>query len=258
MEEWLAALDTELTAGARLVALSAVQFQTGLRMPLGRIGEACHRAGAQLFVDAIQGCGAVPIDVKKEHIDYVACGSHKWLMGPAGLAFLYVAPERAAELEPRVAGWTSHEDAFRFLFEGRGHLRYDRAFVANAKMVEGGMANVLGSAGWNAAVTILDQLGVEAIFDHVGGYLDALEPELEKRGFSSLRANDPALRSAMVCVEPPEGVDVVALHEAIDDKRLSCAIPDGRLRFAPHWPNHPREIPGVLAALDEALTAVRG
>ncbi len=257
IDGWLEALDAALSAGARLVAISAVQFQSGLRMPLSRIGAACKRAGTQLFVDAIQACGAVPIDVTKERIDYLACGSHKWLMGPEGLAFLYVARERAAELAPRVAGWTSHEEAFRFLFEGRGHLRYDRPFVRNARMVEGGMPNLIGAAGLAASVGLIATLGVSTIHDHVQRYLDGLEAELVGRGFSSRRAAEPGLRSGMLCVDPPAGVNVVALFEAIDGDEVACAIPDGVLRFAPHWPNRLEEIPGVLAAIDEALVRVR-
>lgn len=257
IDGWLEALDAELARGARLVAISAVQFQSGLRMPLGRIGSACRDAGTELFVDAIQACGAVPLHVASEHVDYLACGSHKWLMGPEGLAFLYVARERAAALAPRVAGWTSHEEAFRFLFEGEGHLRYDRPFVQNARMVEGGMPNLIGAAGLRAAVDLIAGLGVDAIHAHVQRYLDALEPELVDRGFTSRRATDPALRSGMLCVDAPAGVDGVALFEAIDGDRVACAIPDGALRFAPHWPNRLEEIPGVLAAIDEALAKVR-
>ena len=192
----------------------------------------------------------------EDHVDYLACGSHKWLMGPEGLAFLYVNEERAAELAPRVAGWTSHSEAFRFLFEGEGHLRYDRPFVQNARMVEGGMPNLIGAAGLKASVDLLMALGIESIHDHVQSYLDALEPELSTRGFATRRAVDPALRSGMLCVDAPAGVDVVALFEAIDPEKVACAIPDGALRFAPHWPNRLDEIPGVLSAIDEALGKV--
>jgi selenocysteine lyase/cysteine desulfurase len=253
LDGWLAALDAELAKGAALVAVSAVAFQTGLLLPLASIGRACHARGAQLFVDAIQACGAVPIDVAAMHIDYLACGSHKWLMGPEGVAFLYAAPHRAAELRPHVAGWVSHTDAFRFLFEGSGHLRYDRPFVQTAQMVEGGMSNTIGCAGLAASVGILCELGVDAIHAHINGYLDGLEVGLVERGFVSRRSPHPAERSAVLALDPPTGVDTVALFEAIDGSKLSCSIPDGAIRFAPHWPNHPREIPGVLAAIDEAL-----
>jgi selenocysteine lyase/cysteine desulfurase len=97
-DEGLAALERELARGVRLVAVSAVQFQTGLRMPIEAIAERAHAIGAEVFVDAIQACGVVPIDVARAGIDYLGCGSHKWLMGLEGAAFVYARPDRAAAL----------------------------------------------------------------------------------------------------------------------------------------------------------------
>ena len=255
--EWLGALEAALSStGARLVALSAVQFQTGLRMPLERIGPLCRRHGSELFVDAIQACGVVPIDVRRQGIDYLASGSHKWLMGLEGAGMLYVAPERAAALRPHVAGWLGHEDALSFLFEGPGLLRYDRPLRRTARVVEGGMANTVGLAALAASLGCLQELGLEAIFAHVSGYLDALEAALVERGFQSLRARAPELRSGILSLKPPAGIDVIELHRAIDTAQVSCSTPDGLLRFAPHWPNGLGEIDGVVAAIDDALRAV--
>ncbi len=123
LEEWnrdvelgLASLERELDRGARLVAVSAVQFQTGLRMPLREITRRCHARSTQVFVDAVQACGSVPLDAGAAGIDYLACGSHKWLMGLEGAGFLYVHPSRVTELRPTTAGWLSHEDGLGFLF----------------------------------------------------------------------------------------------------------------------------------------------
>nr|MDQ2643310.1 aminotransferase class V-fold PLP-dependent enzyme [Myxococcota bacterium] len=80
LEPVLEELEKHLKTGVRLVAVSAVQFQTGLRMPLARIGALCHRYGAELAVDAIQACGVVPLDANALGVDYLACGAHKWLM----------------------------------------------------------------------------------------------------------------------------------------------------------------------------------
>ena len=122
----LARLESELRQGVRLVAVSAVQFQTGLAMPLKAMGALCKRYGALLAVDAIQAAGAMPLDVVRDGIDFLAAGSHKWLMGLEGCGFVYISPRQMERLVPRVAGWLSHEDGLRFLFEGEGHLRYDR------------------------------------------------------------------------------------------------------------------------------------
>jgi selenocysteine lyase/cysteine desulfurase len=125
-DEGLDVLRTELARGVRLVAVSAVQFQSGLRMPVEAMARLCRQHGAQLFVDGIQAIGAVPLDLGASGIDYLSCGAHKWLMGLEGVGFLYVRQARAAQLRPNVAGWLSHQRGLGFLFEGPGHLRYDR------------------------------------------------------------------------------------------------------------------------------------
>ena len=101
----LGPLEASLRRGARLVALSAVQFQTGLRAPLRAVAELCHRFGAELAVDAIQACGLVPLDVSETDIDYLVSGAHKWMMAMDGAGFVYARPECAARLKPRTAGW---------------------------------------------------------------------------------------------------------------------------------------------------------
>lgn len=248
------ALQAALAAGAvRLVAVSAVQFQSGLRMPLAAMADACHAVGAELFVDGIQAVGAVPLDVREARVDYLSVGGHKWLMGCEGLGFLYVRPERLAELRPRVAGWLSHEDGLRFLLEGSGHLRYDRPIRRTADFIEGGAANTVGCAALEAAVGLIAQLGPAAIFAHVQSYLDGLESGLISRGFVSLRSRDPAARSCILSVLPPNPGDVLGLQRELADRGVACSTPDGLLRFAPHWPNHPDEVPQVLDAVDVAL-----
>ncbi|HTP51709.1 MAG TPA: aminotransferase class V-fold PLP-dependent enzyme [Anaeromyxobacteraceae bacterium] len=253
-EEGLALVDRELERGARLLAVSAVQFRSGLRMPLEELSRRCARAGARLFVDAVQCAGAVPLDVRG--VDYLAAGAHKWLMGILGAGFLYVRPGLSAEFVPRTAGWLSHEDAARFLVEP-GQLRYDRPIRRSASFVEGGGASEVSLAALRASVEILLELGVPAIHSHVGHYLDRLEPELLERGFRSLRAKEPARRSSILSLEPPPGVDRVRLAREVQGRGVACALPDGVLRFSPHWPNDVGEIPLVLEAVDGALASVR-
>jgi selenocysteine lyase/cysteine desulfurase len=254
--EGLAALEAELSRGARLVAVSAVQFQTGLAMPLGAMAALSARHGAQIFVDAVQALGAVPLDAAALGVDYLAAGAHKWLMGLLGAGVLYVRPGRAAALRPHVAGWLSHEQASRFLSGGPGHLRYDRPIRARADFVEaGGMAEV-ALAALEAAVDLIGALGLEAIQAHVGRYLDLLEPELEARGLSSLRAREPGRRSGILSVRPPPAVEPAYLRQALSEHGVACAIPDGVLRFSPHWPNDPGEVPWVARAVEAALRVV--
>jgi cysteine desulfurase / selenocysteine lyase len=252
-DQGLEAFRIALARGVRLVAVSAVEFQTGLRMPVEAMAAMCHAAGAEICVDAVQACGAVPIDVGVAGIDYLAAGAHKWLMGLEGAGFLYVSPDRVASLRPRVAGWLSHEDPVAFLLRGPGQLRYDRPIRKRADLVEGGNVNTAGLAGLAASLHILLAIGVPEIFAHVGRILDALEAGLVARGFRSLRSADPRQRSAILSVEPPAGVSVVSLSRELLAHRVGCSIPDGNLRFSPHWPNDVGQVPEVLAAVDASV-----
>ncbi len=247
-------LESTLKAGGvRLVAVSSVQFQSGLRMPLRAISELCHRYGAELFVDAIQGCGSTPIDVEADGIDYLACGGHKHLMAVEGAGFLYIRTRRVAALRPRTAGWLSLENPIDFLLLGPGHLSYDRPVRERADFIEAGGYNALGHAALGAGIDVILGLGVATIYEHSNRYNDLLEAGLLERGFTSLRSADIAGRSTILSVLAPKGKNPVDLQRGLAERGIAASLPDGKLRFAPHWPNNQAEIPLVLAAVDRAL-----
>ncbi len=249
----LGRLEDALREGVRLVAVSAVQFQTGLRMPLAAMARLCHDHDAEFAVDAIQACGVVPVDVKESVIDYLVCGAHKWMLGMEGAGFLYVRPGLSERLVPRLAGWLSHEDGEKFLFEGKNRLRYDRPFKASVDVFEGSTCNAVGLAALEASAALLLELGIPAIFEHVTRYLDELELGLSARGFRTLRARDPRYRSGILAVDAPPGSDNLKLAGALRQAGVIVSVPDGFLRFAPHFPNAVSEVEEVLAAIDSAL-----
>ena len=255
-DEGLAELERVLERGARLVAVSAVQYKTGLRMPLAEMCALCHQYGAEIFVDAIQALGATSIDVSWG-IDYLSSGSHKHLMGPEGAGFLYVAERCAARLRPRLAGWLGHRDPVAFLIGDEPQLRYDRPLQQGARALETGTSNVIGLAALGASLELLAALTVPAIHAHVDVYLGELEAGLVERGFRSYRAPTPSLRSTLLSVALPEGVRLSKLATALRARGVVCNTPDGLMRFAPHWPNAHAEVPEVLAAVDQALAQLR-
>lgn len=247
-----------LSDGVRLVAVSAVQFQTGLRMPLAEMAALCQRHGAELCVDGIQACGVVPLDVERLGLDYLVCGAHKWLLGLEGAGFVYARPERARALRPRTAGWLSHEDGTRFLFQGPGELRYDRPLKGSLQVLEGGSSSTIGFAALEAGIDPILQLTPAAIFDHVSRYHDRLEPELVSRGFRSRRAAEAERRSGILSLAPPSGVSAAELVAELRSRGVQASMPDGLVRFAPHFPSSLDEVPTVTAAVDDALRALRG
>ncbi len=257
VDEGLAELERVLDRGVRIVAVSAVQYKTGLQMPLADMAALCHKYEAEIFVDAIQALGATPVDVSWG-IDYLSSGSHKHLMGAEGAGFLYVAERCAATLKPRLAGWLGRKESAAFLMGDEPCLSYDDPFKLGAQALETGTSNVIGLAALGASIELLSQLGVPAIHAHVDAYLDQLEAGLIERGFRSHRAKAAALRSTLLSVTVPEDVRLSKLGAALRGRGVVCNTPDGLMRFAPHWPNAHSEVPEVLAAFDEALAALRG
>ncbi len=246
-------LEDELRRGVRLLAVSAVQFQTGLRMPLRQMAALCHRYGAEIFVDGIQALGAVPLDVRADDLDYLAAGAHKWLMGMEGAGMLYVARKRIAALQPRLASWLSHDDATRFLFEGEGHLLYDRSIRARADFVELGIVGSLSYAALHAAVGTLLQLGVANIFAHVQRLLAPLASGMTALGCTVARGSDIEQHGCILSAKLPRDVDLPTIWRALDAEGIACASPDGFLRFSPHWHNNAGDIEAALSALSHAL-----
>jgi selenocysteine lyase/cysteine desulfurase len=247
------ALEAVLERGVKLLSVSAVQFQTGLRMPISEIAARVHAQGARLCVDAVQACGAMPIDVEAMGIDYLVCGGHKFMMGPDGCGFVSIRPDAMAELEPGIVGAMSYEGTLDMLMSGRGHLRYDHPLVDEPRVFETGMVGTLAFAGLAAAAELLLALTPGAILEHAAAYGDALEQGLQARGFRSLRAPDAARRSATLSVEPPDGFEAHVLAPALGEHGIICGSPDGRLRFSPHWPNGLDEVDAVLEAVDTVL-----
>lgn len=252
-EEGLACVARELARGVRLVAVSAVQFQTGLRMPIAALARLCHAHGAELFVDAIQALGVVPLNVLETDVDYLVCGGHKFLMGLEGAGIVYIKDSALAQLSLGMAGWTGHEDAFRFLNEGPGALRYDTPIVRAASFVEQGAQSVVGLAALGASLGTILSLGTQAIFAHVTDYLDRLEPALVSLGCQSVRAPDVARQSGSLSVRLPAGKQLAEVANKLLAQGVCASTPDGLLRFAPHFENSADEIPVVVSALRNAL-----
>ena len=239
--------------GVRLIAVSAVQFQTGLAMPLRALAGLAHAHGALLAVDAIQACGAVPLDAAALGIDWLVTGAHKWLMSVEGAGFTLASPAARAAFVPRMVGWLSHTDPVRFLVEGEGHLRVGAPLRTGVDTLEGGAANAVGHVALEASLHLLGQLGIPAIFAHIQALHDAWEPLFAARGFASLRAPDPAARSGSLCFRVPPHLHGPALPAAFARRGVQLALPDGKLRLSPHWPNGLHETADLAAILDEVV-----
>ena len=172
-------------------------------------------------------------------------------MGVEGCGFLFIRNACLKQLEPYTAGWISHENTFDFLTEGEGLLRYDKPFKSNASFVEGGAVSVIGFAALGASVKLLLELGVENINSHINSYIDVLEEKLIELGYVSLRSQQGSSGILSVGLSTEKTPDEII--KKLGESGISCSMPDGKLRFSPHWANSLDEIPAIISGCHRLL-----
>lgn len=232
----------EATAkGAKLLAISYVQFLSGFRADLATLGDICHRHGVFFFVDAIQGLGVFPLDVERFHIDALSADGHKWLAGPEGCGILYVRQSRQDQIEPVEFGWTNVA----------GHADYgkrDLTLRTDAGRYEPGTLNTIGCYGLRASFAFINQVGVANIGPAVTALVHRAADGARAKGYEFLRDPQPGSDSGILSLRKP-GEDPRLLHKRLKDKNFTTAPRAGWLRISPHFYLLPEEIDAFLAEL---------
>lgn len=227
--------------GARLLAVSYVNYLSGFRVNLDAIGEICRRHRCFFFVDAIQGMGAFPIDVERSHIDALAADGHKWMLGPEGNGVLYVRTERLDEIEPVEFGWTNVA----------GYADYasrDMALRQDAGRYECGTLNTAGCFGQRAALEFLLEIGVEHVAPAVAALGSQLYEGVRAKGYDVLVERTPDNGSGIVSFRHPS-IAAPLLVSKLREARIAAAPRQGWIRASPHFYIGPGEISHALEIL---------
>jgi selenocysteine lyase/cysteine desulfurase len=244
--EWLSYLDPldridQACRGARLLAISFVQYLSGHRVDLEAIGEICHRHGCAYLVDAIQGLGAFPVDVRRAHIDALAADGHKWLLGPEGCAVLFVSQEFQESVRPVEFGWTNVA----------GYADYasrDMTLRPDAGRYECGTLNTIGCYGLRASIEFLLQVGVEAIAPAVQRLGDLVAEGVQAKGYEVLGKRTPANGAGIVSFRKA-GVEASSIVQMLNAAGVTAAARLGWVRVSPHFYISPDDIGRMLEAL---------
>ncbi len=244
--EWLCATDPleridESVKGARLLALSFVQFLSGYRADLNAIGEICARRGTIFVVDGIQGLGVFPVDVRNAKIGALAADGHKWMFGPEGQAIFYISPELQEQVEPVEFGWTNTAN-----FNDYGAR--DMTLRPDAGRYECGTLNTIGCYGLRAAIDFVLEVGVERIGPRVQALGDRITEGVRKRGYELLGERTPETGAGIVSFrKATESSD--AIVGRLREKRIVAASRAGWVRASPHFYMTEDEIDRMLALL---------
>lgn len=227
-------------AQTRLLAVSAVDWQSGFRADLAALGEFCRSRGILLCVDGIQAVGALRVDVRSCGVHFFAAGGHKWLLAPEGCGALYVAGEVIDRLQPALLGWKSVSDADNY-------LPYHFDLRSDAARLEPGTAQHLGIRALGAAIDLLLDIGPGAIEARVLELTAELAAALRERGATILSPGAAGERSGILTVSLGE---TAALHQALTEAGVVVRQRLGGVRFAPHFYNDAADLARVLAAVD--------
>lgn len=237
------ALAEAMDGNTRLLSISSVQYGTGLRMDLRRLGEVCRQNGTLFCVDAIQSLGALPFDAQDVNADFVVADGHKWMLGPEGIAVFYCK----AEVRDRVG---LHQFGWHMVQHRGDYDRSDWTPARDAKRFECGSPNMLGIHGLDASLSLLEEIGLErierAVLANSRHLLDSLS---NLSGVQCITPAAPGRHAGIVTFRLRDG-DNGGLHRELMSNGVVCAARYGGIRLSPHYYVNTHQ-------LDRALGLVR-
>ena len=235
-EEALLSLVDERT---RLLTISSIQFASGLRIDLERLGAFCRRHQILFCIDAIQSLGAVCVDAQACHADFIMADGHKWMLGPEGIGLFYSTPQARAQLDVSQYGWHMIEQLNNY-----DNLPWRIAI--NARRFECGSMNMLGIHALSASLSLLLEIGAETIenliLSHTAYLMEGinqcedlclLSPELQR-----LRSGIVLFRHQRIANEH--------LYAHLRSQGVICAQRGAGIRFSPHFYNSEAQLAKAL------------
>ncbi|MEH6564527.1 MAG: aminotransferase class V-fold PLP-dependent enzyme [Halopseudomonas sp.] len=241
------ALIDAMTARTRLLTISSVQYASGLRMDLARLGAACRARGVLFCVDAIQSLGALPFDVQKIDCDFAMADGHKWLLGPEGLGVFYCREAVRDQLRLTQHGW--------HMVQAMGD--YDRQQwmpASSARRFEAGSPNTLAQHALSASLELLLEVGmtdVETLLQERVGYLIDQLHRLE--GIQLLSPARPERRAGIVTFAIAD-TDHGRLHRELMQTGVIGAQRGGGIRWSPHFYTAQSTLDQALRQLEKLIT----
>lgn len=235
LEHFESAIDEETL----IVAVTQVCFRNGARLDIPAIAEIAKRKGALFLMDGYQGFGTLDFDVRQAGVDFAVGGMLKYLLGTAGIGFLYVRENLIERLVPTVTGWFAQDDIFAMNTSGYNPSQTARRF-------EMGTPPVPNCYAAEAGLQILQNVGLAAIEDRIRDLTAAIISEAKRAGYSLAAPEDPARRGALVTLRTH---DEYALVEYLDSQDIITSSRFGNLRISPHFYNNQDDIDALFRAL---------
>lgn len=237
-----AALFSECDKNTRLLTVSSVQYGTGIRLDLERLGAYCRDNNILFCVDAIQSIGAHRLDVTAIGADFAMADGHKWMLGPEGLAVFYCNSNVRDELELHQYGWHMVENASDY--DAR-----DWEPARSARRFECGSPNLLAAHALSASVSLLLEVGIAEIERRILQNTGYLVEKIREIDTATLLTPVNEERRAGIVTFTLANRDMARLHRYLLDNNVICAHRAGGIRFSPHFYTSREKIDNALEVL---------
>jgi cysteine desulfurase/selenocysteine lyase len=225
----------------RIVAISQVQYASGFRADLERIGRAARAHDALLAVDVIQALGVIPIDVHAELVDVAAAACHKWLLTPEGLGLLYLSTRARERIQPTLVGWTSVPNP-------DDYGNYEQGWNQGTLAWETGTGPVSLIHGLKASLNLLNEVGIPFIQAYLERLTDHLCERLRDSDYEVVSSRRAGEKSQIVCIRHQRGLASMDLYAHLKKRNIVTAPRGDRLRISPHFYNTEAEIDELIEA----------
>lgn len=226
----------------RLLSISAVQYASGLRMDLERLGIGCRQRGVLFCIDAIQQIGALPFDVQAYDCAFAMADGHKWMLGPEGLGVFYCRAAEREQLALQEYGWHMLESAGNY-------NQTDWQPARSAKRFECGSPNMLGAVALEASLSLLEEVGMPAVGAAVAARVQQLQDGLSRIARATLHSPLQVERRAGILTFSLDGWDNTALHERLKAEQVVCIQRGAGIRLSPHFYTTENVIDDTLAII---------
>jgi cysteine desulfurase/selenocysteine lyase len=233
-------IERVVTENTRLLSISYVQFLTGYRADLDRIGDLCRDRRIIFCVDSIQGLGAVTLDVQKSKIDFLANGCQKWLMALEGLGFIYLSEELQERINPRYVGWTSVASSWNL-------LDYKLILKKNADRFQNGTMSAIGIVALNASLKFLKSFEYKRIENVILENAEYFINSISEIGINPILKNTDRQYLAGIISFKADNSQII--FETLLKENIVGAVREGIVRFSPHFYNTREEIDKTIYCL---------
>ena len=231
-----------IDSNTKVVTISAVQYDSGFRADLERIGRAARNVDALFCVDVIQAFGAEPLDLPAQLVDAASGASHKWLCAPEGCGILYLSDRARERINPTLVGWISVETPWDF--EDR-----EQPLKPTALAWESGTGCSSLFYGLEQSLKLLHDTGVDKIQRHLAYLTDGLCRGLAGRDYQIVSSRRPGEASAIVCIRHLGGMSSNEIAARLASQHVVVSPRGDRVRIAPHFYNNESDIERLLGAL---------